>query len=137
MNLNKMTVENMTIKDFEKVPHRGSFNKDIGEFDSLVILPTREKHDSGYRCMDFVACIKNKPICRLSGCSDVIHIDGISGYGYNWINRRVGIPSQVEVVGWSVDCLPKSGLLRIFNDRRKMIAGDALSSFEIFAKPKK
>ena len=39
-----------TIKEFRALPKR-KFGEDIGDFDSLVILPTRRKHDSGYRCM--------------------------------------------------------------------------------------
>lgn len=35
--------------------------------------------------------------------------------------------------GWSVDCLPTSGLLRIFCDK-KMYVGSSLSSFEIYFK---
>ena len=43
-------------------------------------------HDSGFRTMDFVAYSKNEPICLLSGCSDVIHIDGIGGFGHNCLH---------------------------------------------------
>ena len=28
-------------------------------------------HDSGFVLMDFVACENNRPLCRLSGCSDI------------------------------------------------------------------
>jgi hypothetical protein len=111
--MKKKNIANMTRKDFEKVPYRTSFNQDVGDFDSLIILSTRKKHDSGYRCIDFIACVEDKPICRLSGCSDVLHINGIGGYGYKWIEKGIGIPSKVDVVPWSIDCLPKSGLFRI------------------------
>lgn len=126
----------MTIKDFESLPYRESFDKDIGEFDSLVILPTRKTHDSGYRCIDFVACIKDEPICRLSGCSDVLHINGIGGYGYKWTEKNIGVPFKIDIMPWSIDCLPKSGLLRMFCYGHNLIAGCALSSFDIFANKK-
>ena len=77
----KNTVFNMKKKEFWELPTRG-WDEDIGPFYSLVILPTGQFHDSGYRCMDFVACDKDMfTICRLSGVSDVICIDGIGGYG--------------------------------------------------------
>ena len=131
------SVSNMTKKDFEAVPYRKKFDEDIGLFDSLVILPTRHKHDSGYRCMDFVAVREGKPICRLSGCSDVIHFDGIGGYGFDWVEKYGGVPKTIEPVSWNIDCLPKSGLLQIFCGVHRLKAGCALSSFEIFAIKKK
>ena len=62
-----MKVFDMTKGDFDKVPERGGFSEDIGEFDSLVIIPQDYAHDSGWMCRDFVAVNKNEePICRLS-----------------------------------------------------------------------
>lgn len=127
-----MKIFDMTKEDFEKVPGRGGWSRDIGEFSSLVIIPQDYAHDSGWMCMDFVAVSKeDEPICRLSGCSDVLNLDGIGGYGYRkW---RLGeLPNRIEPKGWSIDCLP-CGYLRLFS-RSMMTAGPALSSFEIYAK---
>ena len=118
-------IQELTKEEFEKIPSR-KWNEDIGEFDSLVILPTEQIHDSGYACMDFVAVRKGKPFCRLSGCSDVIHIDGIGGLGRDFLSNTL--------TAWSIDCLPESKLLQIFCQSRKLIAGSALSSFEVFAR---
>lgn len=113
-----------------KFQEGGGWSRDIGEFSSLVIIPQDYAHDSGWMCMDFVAVSKEgEPICRLSGCSDVLNIDGIGGFG-NW---RVGkMPSRIEPKGWSIDCLP-CGYLRLFS-HRTLTAGPALSNFEIYAK---
>jgi len=116
-----------TRKEFEALPKRKSFNTPI-ECDTLVILPTRRIHESGWRMMDFVAVSNGKPICRCSGCSDVLDIDGIGGYGINQ-NITTGI---VKAAAWKIDCLPKSGLLRI-DCNYKIKVGYALSDFEIFA----
>lgn len=126
-----MNITEMTKKDFESLRHR---NRDENVIcDSIIILPSRRLHDSGYRCMDFVAVKDIEPICLLSGCSDVIHIEGVGGYGDNWLNKYNNVPSLVPPSSWSIDCLPKSGLLRIWPSSRKIRCGSALSSFEIFS----
>ncbi len=127
-------ISKMTRKEFDAVPLR-NWNDDIGPFRSMVILPGRIKdmHDSGYRAMDFVAVDdKDKPICRLSGCSDVIDIEGIGGLGKDWYKTPAD-KRHVPNTGWIIDCLPKSGLLRIFSGRGNMTVGPALSSFEIYS----
>ena len=131
-----MNINEMTRKELEILPHR-KWNASV-EFNSLIILPgrARDKHDSGYRCMDFVAVTGNGPQCLLSGCSDAIHIDGIGGYGKDWLRKYGTVPHVVPVSGWAIDCLPKSGLLRIWPSSEKMTCGPALSSFEIYALPK-
>ena len=66
--------EQMTRKELEAVPHR-KWDDNIGEFVSLIILPTRYKHDSGFACMSFIAVDENdEPIGRIGGGSDVIHL---------------------------------------------------------------
>ena len=111
-----MKVFDMTKEDFEKVPKRCGFSEDIGEFSALVIIPQDYAHDSGWMCMDFVAVNEEgEPICRLSGCSDVLSFDVIGGHGKRW----------------SIDCLP-CGYLRLFS-QSTLTAGPALSSFEIYA----
>jgi len=129
------TITEMTRKDFESVPNR-KHNEDIGLFDSLIIFPMREKHDSGYTCMDYISVIKNQPTYRLSGCSDVMHIQGIGGFGYDWLKKYGTCPDMVPAIAWSIDCLYKSKLLRLFpmggKCRLKLKAGDSYSSFEIY-----
>ncbi len=112
-----------TRRELEALPTR-EWNSDVGVIDSLILLPLRRYHDSGYRCIDFIAVKDSKPFCRLSGCSDVLHIDGISAS----LNRR---PRGI----YSIDCLKKSGLFRIWNTDGKIEVGSALSSFEMFAVP--
>ena len=129
-----MKVQEMTKEDFEKVPGRERFDSDVGTFNSLVIIPTDKMHDSGYLRMDFVAVDdEDEPIALLSGCSDVLHIDGIGGYGRDY--RYAGIipfSSPIPIRAWSIDCLPKSGYLRLFC-KHDLTCGAALSSFEVFS----
>lgn len=157
-----MNIDQMTRRDFESLPGRG-WDEDIDFDSMVILpahIPRLSvwkykirlwlskkaswvkepqeyeidgMHDSGFRYMDFVAVRENKAICRLAGGSDVIHIDGIGGYGRDWIERYGTVPRMVPVSGWSIDCLPKSGLLRIWPGSHQMTCGPALSSFEIYA----
>ena len=132
-----MDISEMTVKQFRELKHR-KWDEEI-IFDCLIILPgsgrKHELHDSGYRCMDFVAVNRDKPLCLLSGCSDVIHINGIGGFGYKWLDKYGGYPKTIPPVAWSIDCLAKSGLLRLFTGSGKLICGTAFSSFEIYNQP--
>jgi len=107
-----MNICEMTRKDFDLVRKRG-WDENIGEIYSLIILPERHKHDSGYRCMSFVACDKvNNPICKCGGCTD---------------DLAIGIQDKIY---FSMDCLPKSGLLHLWSDRPFSIGSD-LSTISI------
>ena len=124
-----MNIFNMTKEDFEKVPGRQGWSRDVGEFDSLVIIPQDYAHDSGWMCMDFVAVDKNgEPICKLSGCSDVLSLDGPGGYGDYRADKTT---IYVKPKAWSIDCLP-CGYLRVFSNGA-LTAGPALSDFAVYS----
>lgn len=134
---NKKHFTEWTRKEFEALP-RADWKNDVGEVDSLIILPTRRKHDSGFRCMEFVTIQKSKPTYIVSGCSDVIHLAGIGGHNVGEHNFDKKILERISTntcprVSWSIDCLPVSGLLRLFCDKHLYI-GLSLSSFEVFFK---
>jgi len=142
-------ITTMTRAEFYALPCR-RFTEDIGKFDSLVILPARacnddfedeneftevvvdrmesgkntHLHDSGLRLMDFVAVNEDNPICRLSGCSDVLHIEGT-------IEGNSPVEHIYHKRLWTIDCLPESGLLRLFANFAKLKVGQALSNFEV------
>lgn len=124
-----------TRKEFAALPTPKSYtNEEIGEVDSLVILPEKHYHDSGWRCMSFVTIQNGVPTYRISGCSDVINLGGIGGYNFKSTDR---IKSQtVPNADWHIDCLPVSGLLRIFSGKYKLYVGASLSDFELFYKEK-
>jgi len=122
------SIMDWTVREFKKLPKREHFNTPV-ECDSLVILPTRRKHDSGWLAMDFIAVNEGIPICRCSGCSDVLNIGGIGGYNFSFPDKFV------RVRGWQIDCLPKSRLLRI-SCNYKLTLGPALSNFEVFSTEK-
>ena len=132
-----MKITDMTRKQFEELPYRPDWHAPV-MCQCIVILPGKaaDKHDSGFRCMDFVAVNDDlEPVCRLAGGSDVLHMDGIGGLGYGWLNGG-GIPVSIAPKGWTIDCLPRSGLLRLFVSHGfQLRCGEALSSFEAYAIP--
>ena len=132
-----MRVDKMSKYDFKNVRVR-NWNEEIGEFDSLVIIPgnARDLHDSGYRHITYCLCKDNEPICLTSGCSDVIHLDGIGGYGLDWVTKYGHIPQNIPPSGWSMDCLPKTGYLRLWGNS-SLTSGIDLSSFEVYTTGKK
>lgn len=135
MVLRNLNIMEMKRKDFEGLPCR-DWNQELKhKITALVIIPGPAKrlHESGYRLLDFCACDGIHPICLLSGCSDVLHIDGIGGFGKDWAKKYGTCPKLIPPSGWSIDCLPASGFLRLFRIRGEISVGAALSSFECFA----
>lgn len=127
-------IQEMTKEEFERLPVRG-WNEEIGTFDSLVIIPQEDVHESDYRCLAFVACVGDMAICLIGGGSDVIHVEGIGGmgqWGFTKFHKTGKIPQLADA--WGIDCLKVSGLLRLFAwPPYSLRAGTALSSFEIFS----
>lgn len=122
------SLNNWTKKELENLPIK-NWN-DIGEFDSLIILPTKQTHDSGFQCMDFIVVNDGTPFCKLSGGSDVIRITGIGSYGV-WTAKK-GIPTLIPPKRWSVVCLKKSKLIRL-SCENKLEAGYLASSFNLYS----
>jgi hypothetical protein len=119
----------MTRQDFRRLPWRKHWSNNPGVFDALVLMPSRRLHDSGYRCFDVIGVRAGKAVCRLAGASDVLHVDGIGGYGDYLLGQ---LPSSVPPRGWCIDWLPVSGLASVWL-KGKIKVGPSLSSFEIFA----
>lgn len=128
------TIDFMTAKktDFKELPKITELPEGEREFDSLIIIPERYKHDSGYMCMSFAGCKGDKAVCLMGSGSDVIHLDGIGGYGKWWKGAGSQIPEKIPPKAWSIDCIP-CGYLRIFAGRDKITMGSLPPSFEIYA----
>lgn len=124
-----MNITDMTRKDFERLPWRESWSGEgicdsivilpaqiprwrfwwhrlrVSVARALRLHEPEEwesipgLHDSCFRCMDYVAVVKNEAVCRLSGCSDVLHIEGIGGHGYKWLQRFGKVPNFIHVAG--------------------------------------
>lgn len=82
------------------------------KFTGIVIVPTNYKHDSGFQCMKYILLDHWNIVGIVGGASDVMHINGIGGFGKNpdYTNRNV------KAHDLRIDCLPKSKCLRLFSD---------------------
>lgn len=128
-----MGIESITIysplKEFEELEYFNPKEK----FNGCIIIPTGELHDSGFMCMKFALTNIGKIVGCIGGGSDVVHINGIGGYGkYGKDYESAVISQKVPRVSWQIDCLP-NGLLRIFSDHYLSIDDIICSSFSLYA----
>jgi len=120
-----MNILDMTKKDFHSLPYCTD-RKQL--FDSVVLIPTSEVHNSGFKCFKFIGVVKEEAICVIGKGSDVLHIDGIggrdvSGNFQEFVKRR----------SWRIDILP-CGYLRLFCYGSKIVIDEiVLSDFEVWA----
>lgn len=104
------------------------------EFNGVVIVPTKELHDSGFCCMKFALTNGNEVVGCVGGGSDVIHLNGIGGYGK--YNKDIDVTlktNMVKRIDWSIDCL-QNGLIRLFCSYKLDIDKLILSDFNLYVK---
>lgn len=104
-----MELNDYTLEEFREMEH---FGKD-SEFNSLIIVPTENIHDSGFRCMKFILLDNNKIVGVVGGNSDVVHPNGIGNY-----------------CKLSMDCLTTSGCVRLILKDKYKCDYFILSDFE-------
>lgn len=106
----------MDIKDYtlDELRAMDEFGADA-TFNAVVVVPTGDLHASGYGNMKFILLSNGEIVGVVGGWSDVVHINGIGGYGLDWQESlKTGM---TKVVDWSIDCMPTSGCLRLFCGR--------------------
>lgn len=89
-----MDINNMTRKQFEELPYLDGLERI--DVDSIVLLPSKKHHDSGFNLYEVVACLGWKPI----------------GKCYSYDTFSIFMEGKYNRVG--IDCLRGSGLMRIF-----------------------
>lgn len=105
------------------------------EFNGFIIIPTDEIHDSGYKIMKIALMNRGVVVGCVKGCFDVIHLNGIGGYGdYDaGYNERVR-ERKGPIIDWCIDCAP-NGLIRVFCSKRLTLPDLCclVSDFQIIA----
>lgn len=123
IDIKTVTVEELLQLDYQK-PQQQQFN-------SVIIVPLGDPlHESGFRRMKFVYLKRDGEVAGVcGGPSDVLHLDGIGGYGQDW---KTGMDEhKIPVSAWSIDCLP-NGCLRLFSRKPLVAPENSLSDAEIF-----
>lgn len=95
------------------------------KFNAFVIVPMNYKHGSGFQCMKYILLDKFEIVGVIGGGSDVIHFNGIGGYGKNPDYTKKTIP----IHDLRIDCLPKSKCLRVFTGFDDYMELDELSRY--------
>lgn len=94
-------------------------------FNGIIIVPTNQYHDSGYRCMKFVLIDQEEIVGIVSGWSDVLHFCGYKSDGCQFV------PSLL-LYRWNVDCLPESGCVRFFSNAECICDDFVGSDFNVY-----
>lgn len=88
-------------------------------FTEIVIVPTTHKHSSGWGCMKFLLFRNKQLVGCLGGGSDVVHLNGIGGYGK--YGSRTFWRTLVPKISWKIDCLPRSKCLRVWCEDKMIV----------------
>lgn len=120
---------NATREEFENLDY---FNPTI-DFTSVVIIPTKDLHDSGYRCMKYALINKGEVVGCIGGACDVIHLNGIGGYGKYGTYNYASNSNITKRIAWCIDCLP-NGLIRLFCDHKLDTDNIICSDFSLYIK---
>ena len=108
-------------------------------FNSVIIVPLDgELHESGYRKMKFILVKKDGTVAGVvGGCSDVLHLNGIGGYGkISMITNYDYKYGKVNVIDWCIDCLPVCKCLRLYTSKKLEVEGVMLSDAQIVVSDK-
>jgi hypothetical protein len=118
----RVSINEWTKSELLALPHR-KWDDDSQRYDSLLIVNTGKKHDSGWAMMAIIGCRKLKPIEICTACSDDIEwkMPADTKYG----DRKYTLGQ------YRSDCAIKSGALHIWTREGKFRVGASLSSTEI------
>lgn len=97
-------------KDLLKLPVR-DWDKD-STYDSIYLVPSGKKHDSGWMCIAVIGLNKSKPV-EIAAYPDAI----------NW--------EIADTHDFRMDCTYPSGIVHVWARRHRFYVEDALSSLEI------
>ena len=108
-------INDYTLEELQAIEN---YNEDA-EFDSIILVPMEELHDSEFRCIKGILVLHGKIVGSVSGWSDVVYPNGIGNYGRYDESFSEKISSQsVPYMGLSIDCLDKSKCMRLMMSGR-------------------
>lgn len=120
-------LNDITLKEFQDMKCFGQTET----FNSVIIVPTKEIHDSGYRCMKFVLVRGREIVGCVGGYSDVVHPNGIGNMGL-YPNFNMYSQGFIPVMDMSIDCLKESGCVRLMFGRNALKCEEFILSDFLF-----
>lgn len=105
------------------LPHR-KWCDDSPRYDSVLIVSTGKKHDSGWAMIAIIGVRVRKPVEVCTVCSDDIE----------WKlppAKTLGPNAEYSIGQFRTDCAIKSGALHVWTSEGKFLVGASLSSTEI------
>jgi hypothetical protein len=106
----------MKLKDLKNLPYR-KWNE-IKEYNSLLIIPSGKKHDSGYALIYVIGCKNDDPVEIAAACDDI-----------NW-----KIPDHIDPWEFRNDMYYPSGIIHFWSSKYNFVVGVSLSSLDITLK---
>ena len=85
------------------------------EYDALLVVPTREIHDSGWRLMAIVGCINGKGPVEIAAHCDVVDFQNVN-------SPRTIIKTDMD---------PNNNCVRVFSNTARFLVGTSLSSTDV------
>ena len=98
----------ITLKEFQDMECFGQNET----FNDVIIVPTDDIHDSGYRCMKFILVRRREIVGCVGGGCDVVHPNGIGNMGLP-LNLDMYRQGFIPALNMSIDCLKESGCVRL------------------------
>ena len=105
-------------------------------FNGFIVIPQMdcELHDSGYRMLKIALTNHGRVVGCVEGCSDVIHLNGIGGYGKFGDKYQERVKTKLgPIIDWSIDVAP-NGLVRVFCSYELEMSDLPLSDLPIYLK---
>lgn len=84
-------------------------------YDSILIIPSGKKHDSGWALMYIIGVISGEPFEIAAACDDI-----------NW-----QLPAEQQVSGLRTDMIYPSGVIHFWSNHYRFKVGHSLSSTDI------
>lgn len=103
-----------TKKELLSLPHKDWAT--FGYYHSILIVPTRKLHDSGWRLICLVGCDEHYEPKEIIGYCDDIH----------WCCNH-----ELRFCDIQTDMIPKTNIVRMHSNKFRFKVGDVCSSVEI------
>jgi hypothetical protein len=120
-------LNDITLEEFQAMENFGQTET----FNDVIIVPTTDIHDSGYRCMKFVLVRRRKIVGCVGGYNDVVYPNGKGNVGLH-PNLNMYAKGFIPAMNMTIDCLKESGCVRLMFRRNALKCEEFICSDFLF-----